>query len=329
MTTPPPEEARLPWPVVPMLPKLVRDVPPDDERWGFEVKWDGIRATARVEAGALTLMTRNLIDATGRYPELGVLPAALDARTAVLDGEVVGFDEHGRATFEALRRRTGDDRTRPAQTAGDPRLAYIVFDVLYLDGRSLLSQPYEERRALLAGLDLNGGHWRVPPHSLGGGREMLELSRAQGLEGMIAKRFGSPYEPGKRSSAWLKIKNQQRQEFVIGGWVPGAGKRTGTIGALIIGYREGDQFVSAGKVGTGFTDAMLRELEERLRPLSRTSSPFASGVVPREAQHVEPRLVCEVEFTEWTSASGQLRHASFKGLRTDKSPKDVVRETPA
>jgi bifunctional non-homologous end joining protein LigD len=208
-------------------------------------------------------------------------------------------------------------------------VAYIVFDLLYLDGHSLLSAPYEERRATLAGLQLDGPHWQTPPHSVGGGREMLALSREQGLEGVIAKRLGAPYEPGKRSGAWLKIKNQQRQEFVIGGWVPGAGSRAGKVGALVIGYREGNELVSAGKVGTGFTAAMLRDLEERLRPLARATSPFTSGVVPREAHHVEPRLVCEVEFSEWTSASRQLRHPSFKGLRPDKSPDEVFRETSA
>ena len=155
---------------------------------------------------------------------------------------------------------------------------------------------------------------------------MLQTSRDQGMEGIVAKRLESRYEPGKRTGAWLKIKNQQRQEFVIGGWVPGAGKRDAKIGALVIGYWDEARFVSAGKVGTGFTEERLRELAELLRPLARESSPFDAGVVSRGTHFVEPRLVCEVEFTEWTSRTGQLRHPSFKGLRTDKAPRDVVRE---
>jgi bifunctional non-homologous end joining protein LigD len=146
------------------------------------------------------------------------------------------------------------------------------------------------------------------------------------MEGVVAKRLDGRYEPGKRTGTWLKIKNQQRQEFVIGGWVPGAGKRAGKIGALVIGYWDRDNFVSAGKVGTGFTEAHLRELSELLAPLASEVSSFASGAVPRDTNFVEPRLVCEVEFTEWTSRTSQLRHPSFKGLRTDKAASDVVRE---
>ena len=142
----------------------------------------------------------------------------------------------------------------------------------------------------------------------------------------MGKCLDSTYD--RVTGTWIKVKNQQRQEFAIGGWVPGAGKRSGKVGALVLGYWDGDNFVCAGKVGTGFTDAMLERLGALLRPLARSTSPFTRGSVPREAQFVEPRLVGEVEFMEWTSHSGQLRHPSFKGLRTDKDPRDVVREAP-
>ena len=159
-----------------------------------------------------------------------------------------------------------------------------------------------------------------------GGLELLNTSREQGLEGIVAKRLGSQYEAGKRSGSWLKIKNQMRQEFVISGWVADEGTRTGKVGALVLGFYDGEDFVSAGKVGTGFTNVTLAELGRLLQPLARDTSPFTAGAVPKTALFVEPHLVCEVEFMEWTSATGQLRHPSFKGLRTDKSPREVVRE---
>jgi bifunctional non-homologous end joining protein LigD len=230
--------------------------------------------------------------------------------------------------FEALHQRRGIEGGTQLAIRGGVAVALIVFDLLAFDGRSLLSAPYLERRAALEALDLNARHWQTPPFSRGGGEAMLQTSREQRMEGVIAKRLDSTYEPGKRSGAWLKIKNQQRQEFVIGGWVPGEGKRAGTIGALVIGYYEAGRFVSAGKVGTGFSDAGLRELLTLLDPLARDTSPFAVGELPRGVHFVEPKLVCEVEFTKWTSRTAQLRHPSFKGLRTDKPPEDVIRELP-
>ena len=301
-----------------MLAKLAHAVPSDDARWGFEMKWDGIRLLARIRDGHVQLMTRNRIDATPRYPELAGLSKAASRHSVILDGEVVGFDEAGRHTFEALHQRTARD--------GDRRIAFIAFDLLELDARFLLGTAYTERRAALEELHLEGPHWHTPPYSRGAGSAMLQTSREQGMEGVVAKRLDSGYEPGKRNGTWLKIKNQQRQEFVIGGWVPGAGNRDGKIGALVIGYWDGDRFVSAGKVGTGFTETRLRELAMLLAPLARTTSPFAEGVMSSATNFVEPRLVCEVEFTEWTSRTGQLRHPSFKGLRTDKASRDVVRE---
>jgi bifunctional non-homologous end joining protein LigD len=316
------------WPLVPMLAKLVAAVPDDEARWAFEIKWDGIRLLARIDHGELTVITRNLIDATARYPDLAELGSALSKRSAVLDGELVAFDASGHATFEALQQRRDPEGGKPAATVEGVGIAYMVFDVLALDGRSLLRAPYVERRAVLEGLALDGPHWHTPSALFGAGHDLLLTTREQGLEGIVGKRLDSIYEPGKRTGTWVKVKNQQRQEFVIGGWVPGAGKRSGKVGALVLGYWDGDDFVCAGKVGTGFTDAMLEYLTALLPPLARSTSPFTCGRVPREAQFIEPRLVGEIEFMEWTSHSGQLRHPSFKGLRADKDPRDVVREVP-
>jgi bifunctional non-homologous end joining protein LigD len=311
-----------------MLAKLVAAIPDDEAHWGFEIKWDGIRLLARIDHEELTVITRNLIDATARYPDLAGLGYALGKRSAVLDGELVAFDASGRATFEALQQRMDPEGGELVSTRGGGGIALMVFDVLALDGRSLLRAPYLERHAVLEGLALDGPHWHTPSASLGTGHDLQVTTREQGLEGIVGKRLDSTYEPGKRTGTWVKVKNQQRQEFVIGGWVPGAGRRSGNVGALVLGYWDGDDFVCAGKVGTGFTDAMLDRLSALLRPLARSTSPFTRGSVPREAQFVEPRLVGEIEFMEWTSHSGQLRHPSFKGLRTDKDPRDVVREVP-
>jgi bifunctional non-homologous end joining protein LigD len=215
--------------------------------------------------------------------------------------------------------------------AKEAPVTYVIFDLLWLDGHSLLALPYAQRRERLAELQLDGERWQVPDHVVGRGRELLEASAAQGLEGIVAKRLDSPYEPGRRSPCWIKVKNVERQEFVIGGWLPGEGRRRDRIGALLVGVREEDGSLRyAGRVGTGFTEYDLDMLAELLAPLERPTSPFAPGSPkpPREAIWVEPKYVCEVEFREWTQG-GQLRAPSYKGLREDKSADLVVREDAA
>ena len=207
-------------------------------------------------------------------------------------------------------------------------VGYVIFDLLYLDGHATLEVPYADRRRLLEELKLKGRYWQTPPYTPGEGTTTLEASKQLGLEGVMAKRLDSGYQPGRRSDAWLKIKNHQGQELVIGGWLPGEGGRSGRIGALLVGYYQDGKLVNAGKVGTGFTERMLDRLQALLAPLRRATSPFEGGVAPpRKAIFTEPRLVGEFEFSEWT-ASGQLRQPSFKGLREDKDPRSVVRETP-
>lgn len=300
-----------------MLAKLVSALPPDDEHWAFEMKWDGIRALGFIQGGKLRLLTRNGNDMTARFPELAGLGKSVNT-DALLDGEIVALDERGRPSFQLLQQQ----HQQPAT------VVYILFDVLHLGSEALLGQPYTERRARLEALKLDGEHWRTPPYSRGGGPKMQEESHRFGLEGVIAKRLNSVYEPGKRTGAWLKIKNHLGQELVIGGWHGGQGKRSGAVGALLLGYYDpAGRFLYAGKVGTGFTEATLSDLGRRLAPLARDNSPFASGKFPAGTHFVEPQLVAEIEFTEWT-ADGRIRHPSFKGLRTDKAAREVVRETP-
>jgi bifunctional non-homologous end joining protein LigD len=300
--------------------------PPEAEAlWAFEVKWDGVRALARVDAGEVRLVTRTGRDATATYPEV-VVPL-VGPRQVVLDGEIVAFDR-GKPSFALLQRRMHvADPGSVARLVGLVPVTFLVFDVLQLDGRDLTGLPYDERRAELAALGLGEGAL-VPP-SFPDGAELRAATRAEGLEGVVAKKRSSRYEPGRRSPLWVKVKNVRAQEVVLGGWAPGAGRRSGGIGALLLGVQDVEGLSYAGNVGTGFTAEALRLLEHRLRPLERPASPFVAGSVPRanarDAHWVRPELVGEVEFTEWTP-EGRLRHPSWRGLRPDKSPADVVRE---
>jgi bifunctional non-homologous end joining protein LigD len=329
-----PDAEPMPERIVPMLARGPAALPPDDDRWGHEIKWDGVRAICFSEPGRMRFVTRNGNDVTSRYPELARLNRALSMHRAILDGEVVAFDEDGRPSFGALQGRM--HLTREGQIrrlAKEAPVTYIIFDLLWLDGHSLMGLPYEERRARLKELALNGERWQTPDHIVGGGEQLLAATREQGLEGIVAKRLDSPYEPGRRSPCWLKIKNTNRQEMVIGGWLPGEGRRRDRIGALLVGVRDetapGHPLRFAGRVGTGFTETELDRLAGLLKPLVRDRSPFdvvpKSVKIPREAVFVEPRLVCEVEFVEWTR-DGILRAPSYKGLRDDKPAALVIRE---
>ena len=322
--------------LVPMLART-SELPRDEADWAYEVKWDGIRALLYWQPGRMRIESRNRKDLTPRYPELRELGRALGSRTAILDGEIVVFDAEGRPSFERLQQRMHlASESAIRRRSRDTQAAYVIFDVLYLDGRVTMSMPYEERRALLASQNLQGPAWQVPAHHRGEGRALLEASAAQGLEGIVAKRLSSPYEPGRRSTSWLKIKTVMRQELVVGGWLPGEGRRRERIGALLVGFHEETSGGAseerplryAGRVGTGFSEFELDRLAGLLAPLERPTSPFALGKPPRGAIYVEPELVAEVEFREWTRDS-VLRHPSYKGLREDKPAADVVRERPA
>jgi bifunctional non-homologous end joining protein LigD len=323
----PPSEERDPFPrsVVPMLARLAR-LPAKDEGWAAEVKLDGVRAIAYCRPGRLTLRTRNLNDVTSQYPEVRRLSRQLGARDVVLDGELVAFDADGRPSFSRLQQRIHQTSASVVRRRMESHpVTYVIFDLLYLDGRDLTADPYRCRRELLEGLELAGPSWQTPHYSTGHARELLAASGEQGLEGLVLKRLDSAYAPGKRTGNWLKVKNVGRQEFVIGGWQPGEGRRRGQLGALLVGYYEGGKLRYAGKVGTGFSERDLTALRQRLEPLEQKKNPFASGRGPRQARFVEPRLVAEVEFRELTE-DGLVRHGSFKGLRDDKPPAEVVLE---
>ena len=305
-------------------------LPSDDAGWAYEMKWDGLRALAYVASGAVRLTSRTGRDITHAYPELSSPPDAVAARQLVLDGEIVALAGGSRPDFEALQQRMniGSAGQAKALSAQIP-VSYLAFDLLWLDGQSLVQQRYSRRRELLESLSLESGRWQAPPSFVGeSGADMQAVSRHQDLEGIVAKRLGSRYEAGRRSPAWRKIKNVSRQEFVIGGWKPGEGGRAGWIGSLLVGFYEGGSLVYCGHVGTGFTQQTLRMLGAKLEPLRRDTSPFGEPVPPEDARYVrwvEPVLVAEVVFVGWTR-SGRLRGPSYKGLRTDKAAADVVRE---
>ena len=336
---PPSDPAREPMPatIQPMLAKLA-PVPADDQAYGYEVKWDGVRAVAFVRGGRVRLQSRRLLDTTKQYPELAKLGETLGAHEVVLDGEIIAFDDQGTPRFERLQERMNLVRDVDIRRkAREVPIAYMIFDLLYLDGRSLMALPYRSRRELLDGLALEGPNWHTPPYHAGGGGSLLAATKAQNLEGIVAKRLESAYEPGRRGESWLKIKNSLRQEFVIGGWTPGAGSRESTVGALLVGYYDclpaqaaaegrAQRLHLAGRVGTGFTDRTLRLLTSEFAKLRIESSPFDVGAPEPGALFVEPVLVCEVDFLEWTEA-GTLRHPSFQGLRDDKAPREVVIES--
>ena len=326
---PPADPDREPMPerIVPMMARPSSTLPSDGKNWSFEVKWDGVRAIAYVQPGRLRLESRNLNDVTEAYPEVRGIVGALGMHEAVLDGEIVAFDENGRPSFERLQRRMhvrGSSAIRRLQSSMP--VMYAIFDLLYLDGHSLIELPYRERRAKLESLELSGPAWRVPGAHPGEGKLLLEATAKQGLEGVVAKRLECRYEPGRRSGNWLKIKHTMRQELVVGGWVPGEGRRSSRIGALLMGYYENGTFRYAGRVGTGFTEKTLDEVQRRLEPLRRKDNPFdVAPKLPRESVFVEPRLVAEIELREWT-AERIMRAPSFKGLREDKSPRAVTLE---
>jgi bifunctional non-homologous end joining protein LigD len=324
---PPADPDREPMPerLVPML-ATAGPLPKDEDGWSFEIKWDGVRALVYSEPGRLRIEGRRLTDMTERYPELRPINRQLGSRDAVLDGEIVAFDDDGRPSFERLQHRmhlTGEGRIK--RRAKEIPVVLAIFDLLYLDGRDLTQLPYEERRARLDELKLEGPNWRTPAAHPGEGTALKAASEQQGLEGIVAKRLSSPYEPGRRSSHWIKVKNKRRQKLVIGGWLPGEGKRESTIGALLVGFHApGGEFRYAGRVGTGFTQNALRDLEQRLEPLRRGRSPFqGTPKPPKGAIFVEPELVCEVEYTEWTSDM-VLRHPAYKGLCSSSDPHEVV-----
>jgi bifunctional non-homologous end joining protein LigD len=328
----------LPERILPMFARL-GGLPRDEDAYAFEVKWDAIRAIGSWASGRWRLESRNLREITARWPELRAIGDQLGARAAVLDGEIVSFDEHGRPSFERLQSRmhlTGEAAIE--RRAGEMPVVYVIFDLLWLDGHSLMDQPYTERRRRLEELRLDGPAWRTPAYHAGNGSQLLSATREHGLEGIVAKRLDSPYEPGRRTPAWIKIKHTHRQELVIGGWLRADMGRSRALGALLVGHwdrtpaeaaaaGEPQRLAYVGKVGIGYTEADRTMLRDKLQPLRRDESPFSGRQPVENAIFVEPVLVAEFDFHEWTAA-GMLRHPSYKGLRDDLDARDVVLERP-
>ncbi len=314
----------LPRDVRPML-ATAGALPPDDPSWAYEVKWDGVRVLAAVEGGRVRLTSRAGNDVTGAYPELAALADAVGG-PLLLDGEVVAMGEDGRPDFGRLQSRM-HVRAPSALLRTSVPVTFVVFDLLHAADTSLLAAPYDDRRAQLSALGLDGPHWQVPPAFLGEGAAVSRATFEQGMEGVVAKRRDSRYEPGRRSDCWVKVKHVRRTSAVVVGWKPGEGGRAGRLGSLLLGVVRDGVLVFAGHVGTGFSAATLTLLGDRLAPLRRDAP--ALGDVPREhARHavwVEPVLVVDVGYTEWTT-TGRLRHPSYKGLRDDLDAARVVRE---
>jgi bifunctional non-homologous end joining protein LigD len=326
----PADREPLPASIAPMLAVPAERLPDRDEEWGFEVKWDGVRTVVLVEEGRVRLLSRRANDVTVAYPEMAALGAALAGRPAVLDGEIVAVDERGRPSFAELQPRIHvADPRQAARLAASTPATLMVFDVLHLDGRSTLALPYLERRELLASLDLGGPHWRTAAYYVGGGEALAAAAREQGLEGVVAKLLVSRYLPGRRSESWRKVKNVATQDVVIGGFTIGEGSRAGSFGALLIGVGQPDGRLSfAGRVGSGFDDRALADLRGRLSALRADHNPFDAPLPRADGAHavfVEPRLVGEVRFQQWTR-DGRLRAPVWRGLRPDVDPAQVRRE---
>jgi bifunctional non-homologous end joining protein LigD len=305
--------------------------PFDRDGWWFEPKFDGIRSITSMATDRTRLITRNGRDVTDKYPELLMVHELVNQVNAVLDAEIVAFDEDGKNSFEALQQRMNLSNEREIKRIAQKiPVALVAFDLLWLDGQDLTGLTLEERRELLETIVETDHRLQVITHVEREGKAFVQAARELGLEGVVAKRVGSRYQPGRRSPDWRKIKLTNTQDCVILGWTPGQGGRTGSFGALLVGAYDDGVLRWIGQVGTGFTQKTLDLVLERLTPLVRPSppgdDPELAGV--RGATFVEPNVVCEVEYLEITKSSNKMRAPSFKGLREDKVPEDCVLERP-
>ena len=311
--------------IAPMLATLVGG-PFDDPDWLFEVKWDGFRVEAVVDGDSVRLWTRREQDASSRYfGDFLSPPTWLSARQAVVDGEVIALDARGEPDFALLQTRI---KGRAVVAEPSP-FVYEVFDLLHLDGRSLVDEPLEERRRLLGETLRTDPRVRLSEHIERDGIAFFEAARERGLEGIMAKDRRSTYVPGARSDRWQKIKIRPEQELVVGGWVTGAGRAV-ELGALLVGVHEDGALRYAGKIGAGFTNSNRAELLAAVAPLAATEPPFdppPPRPAARNAQWLQPRLVIRAEFAGWTS-DGLVRQAAYKGIEFEKDPRKVIRERP-
>jgi bifunctional non-homologous end joining protein LigD len=315
----------------PMKPKLLA-APPQHGDWVYELKFDGIRLLAIKNGASVSIVSRNENELRARFPEIAAVVKELPVRDCVIDGEVVALDDEGRSSFQLLQAREMEGKKSP--------IYYYVFDLLQAEGRSLLSAPLLERKALLARVCEGAKEPIRLSGEIGGDpRTLLREVKRRGLEGLIGKLRESVYEAGRRSGAWIKLKCLNEQEFVIGGYTPPGGSRK-HFGALLVGYYEGKRLLFAGKVGTGFDTKLLASLHKKLQQEERADCPFADlpskqggqwvqGITPammRRCTWVNPVFVCQLKFAEWTR-DAKLRQPVFLGLREDKKPTEVSRET--
>lgn len=320
----------------PMLAMLVPKLPTVQSAYAFEFKWDGMRALARCANGQTSLLTRNGIDATARFPELASLARTLK-HDAILDGEIVAMDDENNPSFARLQQRMHvSDPTRARLLAKEVPVHFIVFDVLSLKGKSVIDEPWSVRRALLEKLKLKGVSWELSPAVIGRGEKLFATAQKHQLEGIVAKKLDSVYELGERSPHWLKIKLVQRQEMVVGGWTSERGS-PGALGSLLVGYYDSKggqrKLHFAGGVGTGFNNQTAGTLLKTIKKFETDTSPFAEPVPrgarsSRDIHFTKPKLVIEVEYRRWP-VGGMMQQSAFKGTRIDKRAAEVVREDRA
>ena len=310
--------------IAPMLATLVA-APFDDPGWQYEIKWDGFRVETVIDGATVRLWTRGQQDAARYFGSFLEPTTWIAARGAVIDGEVIALDDRGEPDFALLQARI-----KGRGTAAEPTpFVYEVFDLLHLDGRSLLDETLETRRALLADVLRPDPRVRLSEHIEADGVAFFEAARVRGLEGIMAKDRSSRYEPGRRSMAWQKVKIRPEQELVVGGWAKGTGRAV-DLGALLVGVYEGGTLRYAGKIGAGFTEALRAELLEAIASLAADDPPFdppPPRPVARTAMWLRPEIVVRAEFAGWTG-DGLVRQASVKGFDLGKDPKKVVREEP-
>lgn len=326
-----PMKRTLPTTIHPMLAESIEE-PFDSEEWLFEIKWDGYRAIAFVQNGKVRLVSRNQNELTGRYPELKDIPDFIQAKTAILDGEVVALDAEGRASFSLMQQRTGFRAGgHRAVAKADVPVLYYAFDLLYLDGYDWRRVPLDERKKKLQSILKPGDSLRYSDHYERQGKALLAMARERKLEGILAKRRASFYEE-QRSREWLKIKIRHRTECVIGGFTDPEGSRE-HFGSLVLGlYDQQGQLIHVGQVGSGFDQKLLAEMFKTLKKIETKKNPFYGEVEAlRKVSWVKPDLVAEVEYAEWTEGANtgsgpKLRAPVFLGLRDDKDPKECTLE---
>ncbi|MGO9515720.1 MAG: non-homologous end-joining DNA ligase [Candidatus Korobacteraceae bacterium] len=323
----------MPHVIHPMLATLV-DRAFDDPQWLYEIKWDGYRAVVYLDGRSARLVSRNQNDLTAAYPELDSIGDYVNARTAILDGEIVALDEQGRPSFGLMQQRTGvgSGGRRIRRTRDDIPVMYYVFDLLYLDGYNVMDAKLEQRKELLASILAPSELLHFSDHSIGNGKALLEFAAERQLEGIVAKQRSSQYVQ-ERSREWLKMKIVQQQECVIGGYTDPRGARE-NFGSVVLGlYDDNGKLIHVGHAGSGFTVQSHAELWKRLHALETTHSPFFGRVESTRPVHfVKPELVAEIKFTEWThegqSGGVKMRAPVFEGLRFDKRPTECIFERP-